>query len=1013
MLSPVTGGFYYGKIVAGIAGEVAAVGGHVVLLQTLDAGLSSDDVVSAPDYATPTAWEHLDGVISIASATTQHYLRRVRVAGKAVALASDEIEGFDVPSATPDNAAGVTEAVDHLVGHGHTRIGYAANLIQPDMRTRHDAYRAAMVAHGIDPHAKWFFNAFDNGELGGRDVAHQLVAAAMPITALILATDRNAIGCIAQLLDLGLSIPDDIAIVGFDGVEAGAHTRPTLSTVVQPYDEIGSSAARLLLAQIRGEHVEPDTYPAASRFVPRGSCGCPDDDGSLTPDAAVGYWRAEAEMRIERGAAREESMREQYEISMQLLNRETADPTHLEWLAGTNARGGVLALWEGDPSTARLRIVGVHDPHAALPGVDGTTCSLEEFPPASLIALADPLLNEVTIVVPLKARGLDYGLLAVSGEVDSLSNNGRETHNQWAALLTAALEQQHLADDVRRSEERYGLWAEATKDGLWDWDLTTDTIYYSRRCIELLGHPHLRASSAPSVWFDAVHPEDLDSVREELRIAVTGDLQPVAFEHRVLGLDGSYHCLACRALPVGPAEGPATRIVGSLHDIQPRKQLEEQLRRGALYDEVTGLPNRKLFLERLYFAINDARAPTKLRYAVVFLDLDGFKLVNDSLGHLAGDRLLTQIGQRLRNGLRPADLAARFGGDEFAVLLHNIEPSAIRPIVDRMQKNLATPVDIDGHHVAVTSSVGIATSDGKYSRAEDVLRDADVAMYYAKAHNRSSFAMFEDAMRAGAVARMDMQSEIRDAMDHRQFEVHYQPIVSLDASATHRFEALVRWNHPLRGLVGPMEFLPVAEDIGLIVPLGRWVIEDVCRQISVWQESYDGTVNVSVNISHREFSDPGLQSHIVECLRRNQLSPFNLTVEITESVIRCNPESAYAVMEQLHEVGIGVFIAGVGSGMSSLEALRRFPIQALKIDRAFIKDLVVDSRTPKLVQMIIDIGQALGLDVVAEGVENAAQLDLLRQLGCRTAQGFWFAEPVAGAAAAELLGRSFAPPPDD
>ena len=552
-------------------------------------------------------------------------------------------------------------------------------------------------------------------------------------------------------------------------------------------------------------------------------------------------------------------MREQYEISMQLLDHETADPKQLQWLAGTNARGGALALWDGDPAAGRLRIVGVHDPQTTMPGVLGKACAVEEFPPASLLALADPRANEVTIVVPVKARGLDYGLLAVSGEVDAISSNGRETHNQWAALLTAALEQQHLVEDVRTSEERYVLWAEATKDGLWDWDLTTDTIYYSRRCIELLGHPHLRASVSPSVWFDAVHPEDLDRVREELRVAATGHLQPVGFEHRVLGIDGTYRCLACRALPVGPAEGPAKRIVGSLHDIEPRKQLEEQLRQGALYDEVTGLPNRKLFLERLYFAINDARAPTKLRYAVVFLDLDGFKLVNDSLGHLAGDQLLTQIGQRLRNGLRPADLAARFGGDEFAVLLHNIEPSAIRPIVDRMQRNLAAPIEIDGHHVAVTSSVGIATSEGKYTRAEDVLRDADIAMYYAKAHSRSSFAMFDVPMRASAVARMGLQSEIREAMELQQFEVHYQPIVSLDAPVTDRFEALVRWNHPVRGLVGPMEFLPDAEEIGLIVELGRWIVEDVCRQISVWQQLYDGTVNVSVNISHREFSDPGLQ----------------------------------------------------------------------------------------------------------------------------------------------------------
>ena len=232
MLSPVTGGFYYGKIVAGIAREVALVGGHVVLMQTLDAGLHSDEVVAAPDFETPTAWSHLDGIISISSATSRNYLHRLRAAGKAIVLASDEIDGFAAPTATPDNKLGVAEAVHHLIEHGHTRIGYAANLIQPDMRARHEAYRTAMSDAGLDPHDKWFFDAFDNGELGGRDVAQQVVAAGMPITALILATDRNAIGCIAQFSELGVAIPGDIAIVGFDGLQIGAYTRPTLSTVV-------------------------------------------------------------------------------------------------------------------------------------------------------------------------------------------------------------------------------------------------------------------------------------------------------------------------------------------------------------------------------------------------------------------------------------------------------------------------------------------------------------------------------------------------------------------------------------------------------------------------------------------------------------------------------------------------------------------------------------------------------------------------------------------------------------
>jgi diguanylate cyclase (GGDEF)-like protein/PAS domain S-box-containing protein len=669
-------------------------------------------------------------------------------------------------------------------------------------------------------------------------------------------------------------------------------------------------------------------------------------------------------------------------------------------------RGAHLALWDGDPSAGHVRMAGAYDPDSVLPDVVGTICAVEQFPPASLIGLADPHLNEVTIVVPVKGRGLDFGLLAIVGEVDELSATGRETHNQWAALLTAALEQQTLHESMRTSETRYSLWAVATNDGLWDWDLAADTIYYSGRCMEMLGHEYLGATAGPSLWFDAVHPDDLDRLRQVLRASVTGKLEPIEIEHRICGADGGFRHISCRALPVGPLGGPATRIVGSIHDIESRKLLEEQLRQGALYDEVTGLPNRKLFLERLSFSIAQARRSPELHYAVVFIDLDGFKLVNDSLGHLVGDRFLAQIGERLRTGLRETDLAARFGGDEFAVLLHDIEPSAIRPIVERMQASLSTPMTLDGHQVAVSASVGIAMSRGDYTNAEHVLRDADIAMYHAKTHLPGSFAVFDFEMHAGAVTRLGLQSELGQAMDRGQFEVHYQPIVDLEAEGTDRFEALVRWRHPDRGLVPPMEFLPIMEETGQMVILGRWIVDEVCRQIAQWKRAYDGTVNVSVNVSHREFWDSGLLPHILDCLRRHGLEPANLTLEITANVILRKPDVARVIIEELHASGISVQIDGIGSSTSSMLALHRFPIQALKIDRSFIQELDVDPRTTEVVRILVAVGEALGVEVVAEGVETAAQLELLREMGCRNVQGFWFTKAVDGVAAAQLLGHA-------
>jgi EAL domain-containing protein (putative c-di-GMP-specific phosphodiesterase class I) len=289
--------------------------------------------------------------------------------------------------------------------------------------------------------------------------------------------------------------------------------------------------------------------------------------------------------------------------------------------------------------------------------------------------------------------------------------------------------------------------------------------------------------------------------------------------------------------------------------------------------------------------------------------------------------------------------------------------------------------------------------------AEDVLRDADIAMYHAKSLRRGSSAVFDVAMHAGMVTRLGLQSELRSAMDRGQFEVHYQPIVDLGTGASDHFEALVRWRRPELGLVLPPDFLPAMEETGLMVKLERWIIDEVCRQIALWDLTYDGMVNVSVNVSHRLFWDPGLELHILECLRRHGLAPGNLTIEIAAGVIVRNPEVAREIIEGLHAAGIDVQIDNFGAGMSSLRALHRFPVHGLKIDRSFISELDVDRRTTDLVRIIIEMGRALGIDVVAEGVETEAQLELLREMGCRGAQGFWFTRAVDGDAAADLLGQ--------
>jgi diguanylate cyclase (GGDEF)-like protein len=435
------------------------------------------------------------------------------------------------------------------------------------------------------------------------------------------------------------------------------------------------------------------------------------------------------------------------------------------------------------------------------------------------------------------------------------------------------------------------------------------------------------------------------------------------------------------------------------------QRLQEEVRKSALYDSLTGLPNRRLFLEKLKAAIA-LRGRSGAQFGVLFLDLDGFKLINDSLGHQMGDRVLTAVGDRIGAELRAVDTGARFGGDEFAILLHDTDALDALVVARRVQDALARPLDLDGSDVSIRTSMGIATSTVEYASGEDILRDADTAMYRAKTDEPGTIAFFDEEMRADAVRRQVLHTEIRLALEEHQFEVFYQPIVNLVSGRTDRFEALVRWRHPDRGLVMPDEFLPVMEETGLIVGLGHWIVEEVCRQLAEWGPR---VVSVSINISDREFWHRGLLPHIVDVLRSHRLTPDRLALEVTEGVLMRHPEMALRMMHEMHDAGLRLHIDDFGTGSSSLETLHRFPVDAFKIDRSFLRSLDSGDHTTELMTALVGLGRSLGLAVVAEGVETGDQLAFLTSIGCAAGQGYLFMPAVDRDHAPALLDRSLAP----
>ncbi len=441
-------------------------------------------------------------------------------------------------------------------------------------------------------------------------------------------------------------------------------------------------------------------------------------------------------------------------------------------------------------------------------------------------------------------------------------------------------------------------------------------------------------------------------------------------------------------------------------ELAERERAEERLIHNALHDPLTDLPNRALFMDRLNHALERAQRRPDYMFAVLYLDLDRFKVVNDSLGHDIGDKLLVESAHRLSACLRTADTVARVGGDEFVILLEDIQDlTEATQIAERIQHDLALPCELDQHKVFVSVSIGIIPRTNEHQRAEELLRDADTAMYRAKSLGRGRYEVFDRTMRDRAMTRLDLESDLRMALERQELFIHYQPIVSLRTRQLVGFEALLRWQHPSRGLVLPAEFIPVAEEIGLIVPIGYWVLLESCRQMREWQKQFpqDPPLTISVNFSAKQFTHPDLVQKIAAILRETGLDASSLKVELTESMIIEDSEAVTAALAQLRTLGVQVQIDDFGTGYSSLGYLHRLPIDTLKIDRTFIGKIGSNGTGVEIIRTILTLAHDLGMKVIAEGVETVDQLNRLLGLNCEYGQGYLFARPVNSRAAAELI----------
>lgn len=577
-----------------------------------------------------------------------------------------------------------------------------------------------------------------------------------------------------------------------------------------------------------------------------------------------------------------------------------------------------------------------------------------------------------------------------------------------AARITTHLSLKKMEESLRESEQRYALAAEGANDGLWDWDLQKNEIYFSSRWKSMLGFMDDEIGQRAEDWFDRVHPDDLEALRAKVQEHLGGESDHLQSEHRVLHRDRTYRWIVCRGLAVRDENGRAIRMAGSHRDVTLDR----------VVDPLTGLPNRLLFMDRLSYFLERAKRQTDCGFAVLSLGLDQFRAITDSLGYATGNKLLIGVAKRLELCVRAVDTlshasgahtVARISGDEFSILLDNIkaESNAVN-VAKRLIADVEAPFLIEQQEIFCSACIGIVLNTLDSNSPEDLLHNAETALNRAQLTGRGCCQVFDTDMRNEALVRLQLESELRRAMEKRELQPDYQIIVSVKTGRIAGFETLIRWFHPLKGVILPSEFIPIAEETGLILEIDKLALRTACHQMRDWQMRFGDSLPemICVNLSAKQFMAPGLAETVAEILKETDLNPRFLKLEITESAIVQDMESARTTLQNLRQMGVRVAIDDFGTGYCSLSYLQQFPVDTLKIDRTFVEQMENHDKLPAIVGTIISLAHGMGMDVIAEGVETAEQLRQLAVLGCEFAQGYYFGRPMRAEAVESILKMS-------
>jgi diguanylate cyclase (GGDEF)-like protein len=1014
-LSPLVHGYYFGSLLAGVVDAAAERGGRVIAIQSIDAGLH---IGSFPEkgFTPEVAWRHIDAFVVVQLAVSDGYLRELSRAGKPIVTICREIVDFACPTVVPDNRGGIAAVIDHLVGHGHRRIAYAGRRpADADDDAREAAYRAELLVRGLEPYEPAIVPWLEPGPDTNGAVAWALLGGEVRPTAVVASTDTTAITVIDALSEAGVAVPREMAVVGFDDINDAVSHRPPLTTVGQSFVQTGFKASSLAFDALDGRPAAPGYHDTPVSLIIRESCGCPATGtergiGSPEPESArEGFVRelAEAlggdrELRRSGHAPVAAVGDRLLDLFAEVAGGPDADVTGRVAVAGAN----LYKLIGGAPTMLLVTELLRRYAHAAAARLD---------PPDALAAGR------------LDRLACDLSMTLIHGHLHHRSKeySGFDGHRRHYQISTELVRRDNpdsrslawLADTEEVRAGCLALW-----DGVSGGRVPGDDLPGAHLPgDDASGHPALPgdpASTRPSgdqtaaLSVVGTYADGTASPATGGRCAVR-DFPPAEFVELLDDRPGELLYLLSVRFDGG--DWGFLALIGAF-DVREQatfemfnhwavllavsldqQRVEDQLRREALFDVLTGLPNRTLYMDRLNQAIELSRRRSGYWFAVVFLDLNGFKLINDSLGHHVGDEVLRRVAERLTGGMRANDTVSRFGGDEFVLLLNDVsDPVDLPATVSRILTLLSAPLEVHDRTLVIRSAAGIVMNVAGQRSADDYIRDADIAMYRAKEIGNDLGQVFDDSMHVGALERLQLESDLRRAVADNEFELYYQPIFRLTDRLLDGVEALIRWHHPTRGLVPPDEFLPVAETTGLIRQIGRWTVRQACQQVRAWRDAFPDYEDfaVSVNLSNHQFWDSDLQSYLWQALTDFDVPPTALVFEVTEGVIMHNQAAAVDVMRRLHADSIKLHVDDFGTGHSSLATVHSFPVDALKIDRSFVARMKEDPRSREFVRIMIEMGSSLGIEVIAEGIETDEEAAMLATMGCPLAQGYLFSRPI-------------------